>query len=202
MSRRQNDPLRPLTDEETAWLTRLSRSHTEPVAHVARAKALLAVAAGKSYTDAALAAGRRSGDAVAHLVARFNRDGLAAVGLRHGGGPPRRIGEAERARIVSEARRVPTPEQDGTATWSVSLLQRALRQAGLNVGRYAIWAVLREAGFTWQRHRTWCETGRAQRKRKAGRVTVTDPDAEAKKNADRGRVSRRRTTRVSGVGRR
>jgi hypothetical protein len=46
--------------------------------------------------------------------------------------------------------------------------------------------VLVDAGLSGQRHRSWCDTGRAQRWRKrAGRtvvVTVIDPDAEAKKN--------------------
>ncbi len=65
MSRLQKDPLRPLTPDEQVHLEHLSRSQTEPAAHVARAKALLAVAAGQHFTDAARAAGRRSGDAVA-----------------------------------------------------------------------------------------------------------------------------------------
>jgi len=38
-----------------------------------------------------------------------------------------------------------------------------------------------DAGYTWQRNRTWCQTGEVKRKRKSGTVTVTDPDAEAKK---------------------
>ncbi len=37
---------------------------------------LLAVARGYDYQQAALAAGRRSGDSVSHLVARFNAIGL------------------------------------------------------------------------------------------------------------------------------
>jgi len=53
MARLQVDPLRPLTDEERAWLTRLSRVRAKPAAHVARATALLAVANGASYTAAA-----------------------------------------------------------------------------------------------------------------------------------------------------
>src|SRR3954467_3142301 len=85
MSRRQIDPLRPLTAEERGWLARISLSHLEPAAHVARATMLLAVAAGQSYTGAAHAAGRRSGEAVAHLVSR-TRGGAP---LRRGRGPPR-----------------------------------------------------------------------------------------------------------------
>ena len=59
MTRRQKDPLRPLTEEERNLLARISRSHAEPASHVARAKALVAVADGMSYTEAANAAGRR-----------------------------------------------------------------------------------------------------------------------------------------------
>ena len=53
LTRRQKDPLREPTSEEHQWLARVARSHAEPASHVARAKALLAVADGKSYTDAA-----------------------------------------------------------------------------------------------------------------------------------------------------
>ncbi len=90
MPRPQKDPLRPLTAEEQAALERLSRAQTESAAHVARAKALLAVAVSHSFTDAARAAGRKSGDAVAHLVARFNREGLTTLIPGHGGGQPKR----------------------------------------------------------------------------------------------------------------
>ncbi len=66
----------------------------------------------------------------------------------------------------------------------MNTLQRALRRAadGLpKVSTYTIWAVLHDAGITWQRDRTWCDTGVALRKRKPGEVTVADPDACAKK---------------------
>jgi hypothetical protein len=64
MTRRQLDPLRPLTAPQHSGLTQLSRSLRAPAGQVARAKALLAVAGGTSYTEAARLAGRRSGDAV------------------------------------------------------------------------------------------------------------------------------------------
>jgi transposase len=157
---------------------------TEPAAVVAHAKAVLAVANGASYTEAAAAAARRSGDAVAQLVARFNREGVEALYPQHGGGPAVRYTSVERERILAEVRRTPEHEPDGTATWSLVTLQRALRRApgGLpQVSTYTIWWVLREAGWRWQRTRTWCATGTAVRLRKRGRVHVTDPDAEAKR---------------------
>ena len=185
MPRAQKDPLRRLTTAERRELGRLRRSLTAPAAEVTRAALILLVNDGHSYQDAARAVGRKSGDAVAHLVARFNHEGLAAVTPRHGGGRDPTYDTAARDRILREVARTPTPEADGTATWSLSILRRVLRSApgGLpGVSTFTIWSVLREAGYSFQRSRTWCPTGRAVRKRKSGRVTVTDPDAGAKKS--------------------
>src|SRR5262245_18209623 len=118
MSRRKTDPLRALTADERQELTRLARSHAAPAAEVIRAKLLLAVASGDDYQRAARSVGRRSGDAVAQLVARFNAEGTAALTPRHGGGRRPTYGPEETARIAAEAARSPTPEADGTATWS------------------------------------------------------------------------------------
>ena len=185
MSRRKKDPLRALTDTERQTLTRLSRSRGASAVEVARAKMLLAVAAGDDYQQAARIAGRRSGDAVSHLVARFNVEGLDALSPRHGGGQPRVYDQAARQRIIREVDREPTPETDGTATWSLSTLKKSLRAApdGLpGVATSTIWQVLHEAGLSYQSSRTWCPTGAALRKRKSGTVVVTDPDAESKKS--------------------
>jgi transposase len=185
MTRRKQDPLRPLTTDERRDLMRLSRCRTAPAAEVTRATLLLAVAGGADYQAAARAVGRRSGDAVARLVARFNAEGLAAVRPRHGGGQTLKYDEQARARILREARRTPTPEADGTAAWSLWTLRKALRAApdGLPaVSTYTLWQVLHEAGYSYQRTRSWCPTGQAVRKRKAGAVTVTDPDAGPKKS--------------------
>jgi transposase len=119
------------------------------------------------------------------LVARFNAEGLAATSPRHGGGHPRVYDHASRERILQKVRREPTPEADGTATWSLSTLRRALRGApdGLpTVSTFTIGRVLHEAGYTFQRTRSWCPTGVAARRRKSGVVTITDPDAGPKKS--------------------
>jgi transposase len=184
MVRPQKTPLRALTDHERSTLDQVARSGAERADRVARAKELLAVADGACFTAAARAAGRRSGDAVAHLVARFNAAGLAALTARPGGAPPRQYGPDEAERILREARRVPDRAQDGTAIWSLTTLQKALRTApdGLpRVSTFTILRVLHDAGFTWQKDRTWCETGVVQRKRKAGVVEVLDPDAITKR---------------------
>ena len=185
MSRRKKNPLRPLTDVERDALTRLRRASAAPAAQVTRARLLLAVADGANYQDAAHALGRKSGDPVATLVARFNDLGLDALPLRHGGGRPPTYTTVTRDRILRAVQRQPTPTGDGTATWSLNLLKKALRTApdGLpTVSTFTIGQTLHEAGYTYQDNRTWCHTGTARRKRKAGLVAVTDPDTEPKKS--------------------
>src|SRR3982750_4718500 len=84
MSRHRNDPLRPLTGDERQALTRLRRSLGAPAAQVERARALLAIAEGASYTAAAHQVGRRHNETISAWVSRFNREGLAAVRPGHG----------------------------------------------------------------------------------------------------------------------
>jgi transposase len=185
MSRKKKDPLRDLTAPERQELEQLSRSQVAAAVEVARAKVLLAVARGADYQDAARSVGRRSGDAVAHLVARFNAEGPAALTPRHGGGRRPTYGPEATARIAAEASRAPTPEADGTATRSLATLQRAIRAApdGLpKVSTYTIRRVLHESGASCQRTRTRCPTGTALRRRKAGPAVVADPDSDAKRS--------------------
>jgi transposase len=151
MSRRQKDPLRPLSEAERTSLSRLSRSQSAPAAQVARARALLAVAEGQSYTAAAQLVGREVGDTVARWVAGFNRDGLAALVPHHGGGHRVRYGEAEQLRILAEVVRTPERARDGTATWSLTTLRDALRRAedGLpGISTHTIGRALHAAGYT------------------------------------------------------
>jgi transposase len=186
MTRRLSHPLRELSESEKVWLSKLSRATSEPAGEVIRAKQLLAVANGLSYTKAAELTGRKSNDAVAQLVARFNEQGLKAVQRRKGAGAPPTYGTAERERILREARRAPDPAADGTTNWSLMTLRHALRRAadGLpKVSTYTIQTVLKEAGFGWRQTRTWCQTGVSIRRRKGGTpARVVDIDAEAKKS--------------------
>ncbi len=178
--------MRPLSEAERQELTRVANAPSEPVRRHRRATALLAVVGGATLTQAARRVGWKVGDSVAALVRRFNQHGLRALDDRPRPGPRRRYGPAERERIVREFRRQPDREKDGTATWSVELLKRALRRApdGLpEVSGFTIVQVLHEAGFTWQESRTWCDTGVALRKRKEGVVEVTDPEADQKRDS-------------------
>ena len=185
MTRKQKNPLRELTCEEQQYLEKVSRSQSESVSRVVRAKVVLFVAEGSTYTDAAQSVGRKSGDAVGKLVARFNAEGIAALNLRHGGGPSIVYGSEQRTKILQAVQKSPNRQTDGMATWSLTLLQQSLQQEESDLAKvstYTLHKVLKESGWSWQKNRSWCETGKVVRKRKAGVVTVVDPDAEAKKH--------------------
>ena len=178
----QREPLRRLSRRERAALERVANSASERVDQVRRATALLAVARTGVFIHAAREAGLRSGTTVADLVARFNRHGLAAVRIAPGRGRTATYPLSARAKIIAIAQRDPDRRTDGTATWSLSTLQRALRRSGFpQVGTSTIRRVLQDAGSSYQRTRTWCPTGTAQRKRKSGVVTVVDPRTEEKR---------------------
>ncbi len=184
MPARQKVPLRPLFPLEEQELTRIVNATSERQDRGRRAQALLAVAAGHSFTQAAATAGFKSGDSIAQLVVRFNQHGLGALDIAPGRGRRVHYNSAARTRIVQKVQTPPDRRQDGTATWSLSTLQRALRTddpAFAQLGATTIRRVLAEADYSYQRTRTWCPTGTAQRKRNAGVVTVVDPEAALKK---------------------
>jgi transposase len=182
MARPQKEALRPLTAAEQATLERLTQASSARVDEVRRAGALLAVAAGRPLAQAAQQVGFRSGSTVAALVRRFNRRGLAALRIAPGRGRRPTYDPADRAQIVVTAQRSPDRKTDGTATWSLSTLERRLRREAFpRLGATTIRRVLQDAGSSYQQTRTWCPTGTAQRKRKRGVVTVVDPQTEVKR---------------------
>jgi len=182
MAAMQKERLRPLTIAEQGELKAIVKASSERVDRVQRATALLAVAGEAPFSAAARAAGYRSPGAVTYLVRRFNRAGRGALGIASGRGRRPSYGAAARAQIVATAQRLPDRKADGTATWSLSTLERTVRREGLpRVGATTIRRVLHDAGSSYQRTRTWCPTGTAQRKRKAGVVQVVDPQTEEKR---------------------
>jgi transposase len=174
-----------LTEGEKQELQRVSRATSETRIRHQRAIALLAVAEGKSLSEAARLVGWKSHDPVTKVTRRFNSIGVCALSDLPRPGPHRTYGPAQQARILQEASRTPDRREDATATWSLSLLQRALRTApdGLpKVSTFTILYTLHEAGYTWQKNRTWCHTGRTLKKGKDGTVYQSeDPYTQEKK---------------------
>jgi transposase len=183
MAHPQKQPLRALSAQEAREWQRLVKAISERLDVVRRAKALLAVAGGQSFTEAAQQAGLKSADGVGKLVKRFHQRGLAALSIAAGRGRKITYSSAPRGLILQEVQRQPDREEDGTATWSLKTLQRALRKKGLpRLGASTIREVLHESGYSFQQTRTWCRTGYAQRVRKSGTVTVYDPETPEKKD--------------------
>jgi transposase len=184
MSHPITQPLRLLTELERQELQRVSRAPSETVIRHQRAIALLAVADGMSLIEAARAAGWRVHDTVTRLIRRFNERGLAALDDLPRSGHPRSYGPTERTRIEQELRRSPLLKEDGTATWSLTTLQRSLREApdGLpQVSTFTILHSIHEAGYTWQQNRTWCKTGTTLHKGTDGVEERHDPYTQEKK---------------------
>lgn len=181
MGARQKQALRPLSEAEQQELQRIAKASSERVDTVKRAKALLAVAESKTFTQAG-SLSDLSREGVSQLVERFNRRGLAILVIASGRGRKPAYHSEERSRVLQEVQRQPDRERDQTATWSLKLLERALRKGGLpRIGATTIGRILHEEGYSLQLDRTWCNTGYALRKRKDGVYRVHDPEAQKKK---------------------
>jgi transposase len=178
----QKVTLRVLRPQEQEKMQRIVKATSERVDVVKRVKALQAVAQGCSFTEA----GRRSGlsrEGVSQLVERFNKLGLAVLVIAKGRGRKPTYDAEARARVVQEGKLQPDRVSDQTATWSLKLLERSLRRAGLSsIGATTIGRILHEEGYSFQRDRTWCDTGTALRVRKNGVYRVRDPQAQRKRS--------------------
>lgn len=178
----QKHPLRPLTEQEERELRRIEKASSERVDVVRRVRALLSVADQQTFSQAAASAGFAEARSVGHLVERFNQQGLAALLIASGRGRKPTYTSEQRERILQEVQRSPDREKDQTATWSLILLRDALRKGALpHIAKETVRVVLYEAGYSYQRTRTWCRTGYALRVRKSGSEIVSDPKAEEKK---------------------
>ena len=182
MGRRANECLRPLTAPEEQELQRTVKATSERVDTVRRAKALLAVAAGRTLSAAGQEAGL-SREGVSKVIKRFNQRGLDVLDIATGRGRKPTYTSEQQARILAEVQRTPDRKEDQTATWSLMTLRQALRKTALpDIAAETIRQVLLEAGYSYQQTRTWCRTGYALRKRKSGTVTTYDEQTLEKKD--------------------
>ncbi len=182
MGRPVTEGLRSFSKPEERDLQRVVKATSERVDSVRRAKALLAVAAGKSRTAAGQEAGL-SRQGVSQMVKGFNQRGLDILSIAPGRGRKPTYTSGQHARIIAEVQREPDRQADQTATWSLMTLRTALRKTDLpKIAAETIRGVLHEAGYTCQHTRTWVRTGYALRVRKSGTVTTYDPETPEKKD--------------------
>jgi transposase len=124
--------LRPLSQAERKELQRVAKASSERIDAVKRAKALLAVAEGQTLSQAGVSA-QLSREGVSHLAERFNQRGLAVLVIASGRGRKPIYDLQALERVVQEVQRHPDRLLDRTATWSLKLLERALRKAALPI---------------------------------------------------------------------
>jgi transposase len=181
MGRPVKERLRSFSEPEEQELQRVVKATSERVDSVRRAKALLAVARGQSRTAAGQEAGL-SREGVSQVVKGFNQRGLDILSIAPGRGRKPTYTSQQQARIIAQVQREPDREQDQSATWSLLLLRQALRDTDLpEIAAETIRQVLHEAGYSYQRTRSWVRTGYAIRKRKSGTVTTYDAETPEKK---------------------
>lgn len=116
MPTRQKAPLRPLSEQEYQELLRIIRASSERLDRVRRAKAVLAVAGGHSFTGAAYQSGFKSGESIAQLVERFNQHGLCALDIARGRGPKPTYDSPMTVRYVPASYRRYKPHQTAVRT--------------------------------------------------------------------------------------
>ena len=168
-----------MSEHEERELHRLAKASSERLDVVRRAKALLAVASGKSWTEAAHQAGLKSGDGVGKLVKRFNQRGLAALAIADGRGRKPTYTSEQQRLIITEVQREPDRKADQTETWSLMTLRQALRKEALpHIAKETIRQVLHEHGYSYQPTHTWCHTGHVQPKYTSDTVTVNEQTPE------------------------
>ena len=123
-----------LTEEEREELTRWSLSRTLPAGDVFKAKLILALADGVSYSRIE-AERKTSRPTVARWKARFEQNRIAGLDARHVGSRPRRVSPAVQARVLRKTQQKPA---DGSTHWSC---RKMAAEVGLSYATvYRIWA--------------------------------------------------------------
>lgn len=136
------------TIEVMRELERLSRSRTDEVRLVERAKIVLMCLAGKRNNEVADELDTRPGT-VSLWRGRFAAQGLAGLYDHARTGKPPTYPVADlRDRILKQLEK---PPPAGFAAWDGGMLARALE-----VSDDIIWRVLRKEGIQLRRHRSWC----------------------------------------------
>src|ERR1041385_4981366 len=139
---RRNQAVLSLTDEQRDDLTHWAQSRTLPAGDVFRARLMLALAEGKSWSQIEVEL-QTSRPTIARWKSRFEKQGMAGLDPRHRGSEPRKATPSLQARILRKTTQRPA---DGSTHWtcrkmatalglSKSTVQRIWRQARLKPHR-------------------------------------------------------------------
>jgi transposase len=158
--------VRELRPQEGAQLKRIART-AKQFARRQRAQILLASATGMSAPQIAQVV-RTDENQVRRVIHEFNTLGMDSLRPRVGGGRPPTIDQSTRDRVVAIALACPRHYGEPLNRWSLRRLRRYLlrRRIVTHISVEGLRQVLRGAGASWQRTRSW--------------KTSPDPDYEAK----------------------
>jgi len=131
-----------LTKEQLQELTRWAQSRTLPAGDVFRARRMLALAEGKSWSQIEIEL-QTSRPTIARWKSRFEQQGMAGLDPQHRGSEPRKATPSLQARVLRKTTQRPA---DGSTHWtcrkmatalglSKSTVQRVWRQARLKPHR-------------------------------------------------------------------
>jgi transposase len=175
--------VRELRLQEGAQLKRIART-AKQFARRQRAQILLASSSGMSAPQIA-AVVRTDENQVRRVIHEFNVLGMDSLRPRAGGGRPARIDQPTRDRVVAIALACPRAYGEPLNRWSLRRLRRRI------VGHISVEGlrqVLRRAGASWQRTRTWKRSPDPDYEAKASRILRLYRAAESGRAARHGCV--------------
>jgi len=160
--------VRSLTAEEGAELNNIARNGSD-VKFARRAQVILSSDAGIKVKQIAQVMGY-SDLQVRRIIHCFNKRGVDGIRPRYRGGRPPIFSEQQRRVVVELAESRPKDWGYPLSCWSLSQLQLVLikKKKIPYISRPTIRTILREAGLTYQRTKTWKQSNDPQFDKKNG----------------------------------
>jgi transposase len=160
--------VRDLAPEEGRRLQRLSKRAKH---FSTRQRASIVLASATKHTVPQIASLWQTNEShVRKVIHDFNERGLDSLRPRYGGGRPRRITDEQRKRIVAVAGARPDSMGVPLTRWSLPRLAAHLRGEGIEISPDHLGRLLRDAGLSFQRTRSWKASPDPDYERKAARV--------------------------------
>jgi len=163
---------RRLTDQEGSRLQQIVRRGKHGSIRVRRAMIIMASASGTPVGAIARLVAADE-DTVRDVIHLFNQKGLAALDPRWAGGRPRLISDEDIQVIVTAATTRPEKLGQPFTCWSVRKLTAYLAEGAaqpVRIGRERLRQILHSRGISFQRTRTWKESGDPHRDAKLDRI--------------------------------
>lgn len=147
--------LRPLTEEELQQLRKVSRSRTESMRRVERAKIILALHEGQEAKEVAQQF-NVSRSTVDNRRQRFNSEGIAALNDQPRSGRPYIYDEEQRGQMVVTAKTQPHQLGVELGHWTLdTLVVYVNEQLNIPISRSQFGEVLKQEGLKWYQEKTY-----------------------------------------------